>query len=810
MGKKKSKAKKRRKKKKQQQQQRLVQNKTISELNNELEQVISRGRGRKAVALAKILLKQSEYSPEYLPAIIRAYEVRIGEMLEVGQAEEAVRFYKAIITSHPDWAGLFSLQLLIRKDFSAGTSTILGRYGKDDRITNGVAEYIKFQLQDIYLAADHPELPPEHPIKLQASSIIEGWREVEGEVEAEAGAFARMRQTIGRDSLFMDWRLLVTAIKASYEGDDKLCLACLERIPAGSSTEKISSVLLYLIQKNTVLPSGASKILREYLGPSLHSDLLEVDSLLEEDRYGKAGDKFLGIFFSPELRERTGLRRELGVLFSDKFDDAGREPPRRLAESRDSPHLLSILAFQWGEDLMNIWELLLEIGDLTPIDEALIYNRMADKMIQGVHEVSPSARFGPDKKEARSLKKRCLKEAVDLWKRSVAACPLRETYRQWYKAISPAAAVKTKEELLNRWARDFPGEYTPLLEMVVASRKRKAHTKALNIFERLDDLAGKIPEVERLRPFLHIDRAIQLLKKDQTDKAISRLEEVSSSGSFFLPTLIKVILWIVALRKNSTELKAIEENDLPGMNQPLVVRHILTVLGSYYRMKDLPAPPPRVMGQFRKPEVLMDNAELLIGLNDPVWKIDRLAVRKPIEIMAFNRTTADSSRLIGILEYIFSADPVLNNPESNMLAWPLTANGIGRRDQRLPIFLAYRCLLLDWYLDLCFNRWQSHYGETEYRSKICLRLAYQLAEEKGSASMITFIRDVAEKINLSGEALRTMQKEDRVISPEEIDKIIIRETKTPYFPPTTINRSGRTFFSIMFNSDLPELELDEE
>jgi len=766
--------------------QRVDRDRSIFELLSELEEALSQKRGRKAVALVKLICKHSDYDEAYVPKLVRAYEIRITEMMEVGQFKEADLFYQTIISAHQDWKNLFPLPLLIRKDFEAGSGSVLLRYGKDNRITGAIDEYIKTSLPDLYLAANHSSLPLEHPIKRQVCSIIEAWREVEG--ESETGAFSRMQQTVGRRSAFIDWRLLVTAIKAFYDKDDKLCLVCLAKISAESPAQKIALVLLSLIKRKTVRSAKESELRRKFAGPSLHSYLMEVDVLLEENNYRQAKNKFNEVFFAPELAEKNGLRREVGALFFYKLTSNNQAPPLNLQRARDFPHLVRLAAFWGGDDDIKMWETILETGGFSPLGRALINNRMAEIMLEEIPDLHQLSLFGIRKKELKEAKRNFLNEAVRFWERSVGNYPLTETFRQWHKHIPDTASLKEKETLLKRWLRDFPEDETPLIELVVSCRARKSHTKALSFFEKLDNLSGKNPAIERLRCLLQIDKAIDLLKKDHPDKSFYRLEELDYIGDPFLTTLRTVLLWIIDARGVTSG----QEHDILNLNQPLIIRHILGRLDSYYHLKNIPSLPAGIQEQTAEPETMMENTRILIGQNDPVWKLGKIPIAEPVEAKAFLRTAAPVAALIDILEFIFSEDPDLSHPESNLIAWPLTANGIRRKDRNLAIFLAYRSLLLNWYLELYGGEWGRHYRKIEQRLIQCIYWAYKLALREGKAATITFVKQTFKEVGLPEQMLKEIESIDTIYSSARINRVINRELKDAFFPPTSMARRKRT------------------
>lgn len=762
---------------------RLERSRSTAELRRELEESLSLSRGRKALGLAKLLLKQPDFSPDDLPRVVRAYEIRLSEMLDAGQAREAASFYQTVISSHPRWEDLVSRSLLARMDFETGSASVLPGYGKVGEIADGVGEYIKTSLKDLSLVRDHSGLPAGHPLKREAASVIDAWREVEG--EADTGAFSRMRRTVGRRSPFIDWRMLVTAIKAYYERDDRLCLDCLGRISPGSPPGKIAAALAGVIG-DTAADNPAAGQLRSLLaGPSLHSELLEVDRLLEAGNYRPARSNFRKLYFSPLLAGKDGLRRELSAFFGYKLALHDQDIPAFFANTPDQHRIVGLLACRTGFDDYSVWGQVMAMEKFSPPARALIYNRMAERIIGEIPEIGRMLAVRRMGNKVPEMTRDFLRDAADCWQDSVEIHPLPETYRQWYEHTSDTASAGEKEALLKRWARDFPEDREPLLKMVICCRERKAHTKALKLFAGLETRTGKDPEIDRLRRLLHIDKAVDLLKKDRLDEASSRLRDVGSPGDPFTAALVGVISWLLDLRRGGEDSIRAAAAAMLELKQPLSVRHILERLDSYYRLPALPEPPPDLRRQAGDPEIAMENAGLLIGQDDPVWKINRVPLADREEAAAYLRTAADPSRLVDLLEFIFSEDPELKYPESSLLAWPLTANGLRRKGRELPVFLTYRALLLAG----CWE-WipRSRLGEAEHRIELCLSAAHRLAVREGKASTIAFVKQACEDNGFPPEAFEGDDDARTTRGRETIAKIVRREAEDASYPPPLVVR----------------------
>ena len=166
---------------------------------------------------------------------------------------------------------------------------------------------------------------------------------------------------------------------------------------------------------------------------------------------------------------------------------------------------------------------------------------------------------------------------------------------------------------------------------------------------------------------------------------------------------------------------------------------------------------------------------------DPSWNIRPGEHQIPrVLLTAFETTTVSSGILRQCLEFI--AGRLFGEfipPGCRMMLWPLTANGIRRKDADLPIFLAFRALLLD-HQCTSLSRlvtWYGKGGDPERRALNCIRAAHQLVANNGNNADIQLVRNIDDAIimdDIRPAGKRLTQKQlERIV---ELESTVASET----------------------------------
>ena len=76
---------------------------SLESLLKETAAAIAEGRGRKAMAFAKMAMRMPGYSDASHPQVRQAHELRVSEMLAAAQPREAEAMLTEIVKNHPEW-----------------------------------------------------------------------------------------------------------------------------------------------------------------------------------------------------------------------------------------------------------------------------------------------------------------------------------------------------------------------------------------------------------------------------------------------------------------------------------------------------------------------------------------------------------------------------------------------------------------------------------------------------------------------------------------------------------------------------------
>jgi hypothetical protein len=717
---------------------------SLDRLTAELEGLIDAGRGRKAAALARELCCHADYSDDLAPLAVRAHEARLAELLDSGHPTVALNYYRSRLEGFPGWQDLFSMQTLLRLDLEADGGALIGRYGTDPRVTRCIDEHIRERLADPRPLARHSGLPPEHPLKREAGLILEAFVEMEQEGPGER--YEVMLREVGRRSPFVNWRLFVQALVAFYGQRDDDLAGALGRIPEQSAVRPMADVLADLAAGRPARTPVARKVERTAAGPDLRTALAEIDDLIAARRWTAYREAVTGVLKDRWLSDHPGLRIELGALCLFHYIEGG-GPLRDDWPGLRTPNINEIVlrALSWaGNDDPEQWKILLEARrrQLSPLDQALICDRIAGSLIAQSAAVYPDfPMYRPGRSELRAA----YRDAETYWKRSVYLAPRQEFYRNWSRAARNASATQA-EKVHARWHDDFPEAEEPLLELVAACRRRRVLDKANRYFQRLAAFAAGRPAVEAVRHFLALDRAARHVLKGDAARAETELASIPEDAPLPAPVLTRLLRWRLA----PNDQRRID--DLTRLNRPLHLLLLNPLIDGMSGKKGGSSPPlpAAVLDNLDQPDLLVGEYQRLSRCEDLSWRIRPGFHPLPMALLrAFETAAVPTDILRQCLEFIAGmAFDELLYPGCREMLWPLTANGIRRRDAGLPVFLAYRALLLDQppprpMSRIFGTRWIRN---QERRVRQCLRAARQLADDTGNDSDIRIVRSIDEAI----------------------------------------------------------------
>lgn len=681
---------------------------SLAQLLAELQTSVEQTRGHKALGLAKLLRKHPEYAPNHVPLVARAYEVRLAEMHASAQHKAAQELLQILGVQQPEVAALISDRPALLVELSGGPGRLLARYGQDEGLTEEIDTWIRRDCRDPCLLAHHPHLAETHPLKIAATAILNAWEEVEH--GAIAGAYARLPDAVGRRSPFIAWRLFIQALQAAYTGRDTEAHACLDRIEADCAVRPLADILRRILACEPPHTTGERLLHAKIVAPSLHGSLSQIDRHLAAGQLTESRTLFDELVRQPIWAGQEQLFGEIVARYLlvitpllDRMCAAhgSRKTAHEIYQSfgripRFQPSMAKFLYWD-NADCAEDWEIVIQAVRPPPLAMAMIYDRLATiRLAREADDLSDDAY--DDEFEIRGADldadAGACRQAENLWQQSVQFHPLRETFFHWHAAVQRSEG--DEEAALNAWILAFPEDVTPLLALTALYRANRTPQKALSMFKRLESVARGQPEVEALRPLLRLDSAAGRLARGMYAAAEKDLDEITPNAPEFIRVACATLRWICALRSggDATASRAAWE----AVGHPIWAFQTESVLASQWRMNvsaELAEADARVATQARaEPAQLVADFARLAALPDAVWSLNRRFPCGAVIAAACRDRTADSASLWNLMRGLFHPSH-LSKSGACAIFWALTGNGLARRDERTPEYLAYRALLYD-------------------------------------------------------------------------------------------------------------------
>jgi hypothetical protein len=706
-------------------------------------------------------------------------------MLAASQNQEADALYRTVIESYPEYSELFSRDFYVNMDLETGSRHILARYDTlDENEQRYIEQYIKTNLTNPGTLVQYPHLSQEHKLKQEASLILAAWEELESDTGAGT-AFREMQSRVGRHSPFVYWRLFLQALAAYYESRNDESRAILAKIDPASALRQGVRVLSDLLS-GKIPDSPAGKSLTALVaGASLADELRELDAAFKKKRYSELETQVYQVLKGLSQAGKYGLRCQIGALYIYKLHVVNILPPIKIYKLADKIKMFAMAMYWTNDDEEEIWtDYLHEYKTgLSQLERALIYKRLGDlSLADRLPELDEMLGFFNPKNLLHEGTKASITKAEEFWEKSLAACPLEETYEQWYNEVVKIRNKQQAERILEKWHTDFPETDKPLLLLVKSLRERQVFKKAISYFMRLEQMARGNPAVENLRNYLFVDDCINYISKGKYQKAEEQLDQIREERDRFIAVLNIALRWVIcklATDKPEPVCLAGLEKQLADFNQPLTIFHIVRRI----RQK-VPAVkfffPPVIVEQWQNPDVYVNNVYTLIHLKDPVWEIWYHPFDLPRDENYFYKSTVATEVLRQCLEFFMHEQNRPSNTYIRNSVWQLTANGLKRKDKHLFSFLIYRAVLLDYIWENSTEISSRYDAHLNARVMDCLGAAYKITEAQDKANDRERVKLVIDQLD---EDLEDVKQAARKITDKKLDEII--GTESSVFDETT-------------------------
>jgi tetratricopeptide (TPR) repeat protein len=599
----------------------------------EIKKLIQQGNTRPALEMAKQADKAFG-TPEAREILILAYRARIQQLADHGALKEARALFDLVQERYSP-TGSLSLEMDARISARAGELDELLRPLNDPNLSQEqrsvIEKVILQEVTDLSGIAKATTLPPDHPLKITASSALRAFEAVtSGLVSAEDVAL----NEIPRRSPLAPWKMLIKALAAFYSQDDELCGKCLEAIPNDSAPGRLAPAIRSMISGKTANDVGnkTSSLIQRVLGRSTSlqnalEDLEKAFARRNSKKLKTAVQNAVGLCEKthPELVER--LRQHVSVrVWLQNSDEWGAriatDGPSlknayfwrlmaRAAERKEEWFLASAL---WAEFVLHGRQEALFSGNGKGL--SVVYLHMAGLLRQvprdvfgprrslfmkAFHGLGDAYRKGqpPSVLEAVQSAGHDRKDPYYLYPERLyqRACDLDPDPAHFQKWLQWGEEVgldwRQMDDVALSWHRSLPNDARPLLALSISAEKRNAFQKALRYLEQAEERDRLNPAVKRARVRLLVsivirhlgERKVFLARKDLAEMAgLPQFQEGDRPG--FLIALNAVC---AAIQRKNTERAQLEKELTEWMGSPLATAMILSGISIACRAPDFDA-----------------------------------------------------------------------------------------------------------------------------------------------------------------------------------------------------------------------------
>ena len=533
-------------------------------IHSDLAKMVQEGRARKAVILARVILKMDNFHEAQLPLIIEAYSMRLKELYRGGHTKETNSMYSSLIQNHPGWPQLFSMEVRLLANCLQLQKEL---QHNDDYLPT----YVQTTLIDpSILTSLGSNLPlcQEARLITQAAELIEN---------AEDQKALDLLLGITRRSPFINWRLFLQAQSAFYQGDDKLLQQNSQRISADSPLKKMADTLEKMTSKENLL-SESSLLCTATRQDETRNLVIAIDTAYQQEN-----------FTSMMLKLKTLLL----FLFKNKRHVLAMEICYHLLHKTEKNHpdnfqsifnKLMVLTPNMDNHLMlsaqrqdeptsaafSYYETLESTQGLSRLDKALLMTEAAKKIV-----ANPQARaFYSDEYDINQAATSC-KEAAALYPQ------LPELYETWLKVEDK---LDENREALEAQYKAYPQRNDVLSKLVHQHLDKNNITKADTLLQTLAQRAGKSHEYKVLYRRLIFGKMLHAYQQKNT-KALDELHSLLTPGEAFYDCITLLMRWHLC---DDRPKKINLGKELTALGHPSLVKYCAEKLNNELKFNRLP------------------------------------------------------------------------------------------------------------------------------------------------------------------------------------------------------------------------------
>ena len=592
----------------------------------EVREAIGAGRGRKALGLLKEARKANVEVDERLTA--DAYHLRLHEMWDRGQADEARQLFEQVLRPMPAWHRHVPAEERFHRMLALGLDEGWSDYGQDPELDAAMDRVVLTRLRRPQRLAEHPALADDHPLKAQAKSVLDAWSLIDDGRPDEA---LSLLGGIGRRSPMRGWRAFLQALTAYYAGDDAQMEAARKRIPAGAAVEPMGAWLGELTGPGEASSAAVKRLREQAKGNELKCSLAEIDALVEQN----ASEKSILAKSEPLLREllssghwQLALQVE-GYL----FETAGLQSPALekysvIASLRNSSlRDCGMVRHEMLAITQSVVEREPKRYDFAPPERAVLLTEIAREWLdlyesEGAEyqDCGQPTEWHPGKVDlAFDVCTACLiRFGLDACRRALRQHPLESTFRVALKLAAYQPELQSAEEFVAAWRDRFPDSVEPLekaVEFYPRMGKLDAAEEALAELETRR--GGSYGTVAVARFDLAVPRALSLCVRgrDVLDEVNEALAPLATGETRWQRVLFDTIRWKAcgkARTKRAQQLETVAQHE-----RPLLFWHFCRVMDTTFPKSRLPE---AIAAQLDSLDAVIGSLEDLTAIDRPRWK----------------------------------------------------------------------------------------------------------------------------------------------------------------------------------------------
>jgi hypothetical protein len=619
----------------------------------DLRRLLSNGLGKRAVGLARDLVKHEDLNEEEKAALAHAFGLRASEMLAAKQDQAAHSLVTETLRHHPHLQPHMPVSLVLDMEARGSNWGVLDSYLSDPAQRERIDEAIRCSLRSPQQLATCKRT--EHPLVCQAKSIWQAWTALE---DNERHAARDQLQAIAPDSPFADWRYFLQALADWYEGNSDGFAANIEQVSCSSVLTGAICELRRLRDGHKPETAAGQRIYQLF---GANNYRVRAECAMKSSNPTRREREIQALYHDILAANRPALALRLAGVFLKNCLDSGARLPYRFRRF-DPTGFYRIQLRAWREleiDRSQDW---LQVAKtLTdPLQLAVVYRHIGSNWWC-------DAREDEDEKGGHLF-----------FKESIKHLPLASTYHQWLQN-----SEYDSDDVLLAWQAQFPEDGKAAIIQLNRARYAGDIAKARASLTRLRETDFDPAEAELITVFLDLDELLGGVRTMTWPELEAASQAIAASGS--IHRLIgETVAFGFGPGPADEKQRLLEQ--LVAYKRPLAILEMLHAAAIQLK-QDVPELPGAIGEQLAECSLLLADFKDLLAIRDYSWcpPLDTQTERLVGILQRIDGT--ERLELLDLLEAIPRATTEFMFTLSQPASAELTPDA--------PLLLAYRAVLAE-------------------------------------------------------------------------------------------------------------------